>query len=606
MSRAALLLVSAIVAWGVPTLSRAQAPLNLDFEARGDEPTLPDGWAVGGQGYEIRLDEAERKSGEVSLRSSKSGDERGFAVATSAIPVGLARGKTVRLSGAIKTDGVEEGYAGLWLRVDGPGGSMLGFDNMAVRTEGDATVEDDRGVKGTADWKRYAIEVKVPPESTNINFGCLHTGDGTARFDALALELDGNPYEEASRAELEPRPEQIDWLKANAIPFGTAEAGSGFDDLRPLKEVIGDAHIVSLGEATHGTAEFFRMKHRLVEFLASEMGFTVFAIEASMPEAFRLNDYVLRGEGDPKELLRGMYFWTWNTQEVLDMILWMREFNASGKGRVEFLGFDMQEPKVAAQNVRAFVEKSDPDYAKTLDEAYAGLKSYSQLRGDDGRVRPEHADLVSGVREVLAHLEKGRDRLVEAAGGDADAVDWAIQNARVVAQAVTVLDGPGDYRDRCMAENVDWILAHRPPGTKVVLWAHNGHVAKRPGAMGGFLHERHGDDMVVVGFAFHEGRYTAVARGAGLRDNVAGPSAPGSVEWAFHQAGLPRAILDLRRAEKDSPASGWLTRPINHRNIGALAMGSAFFSHELTESYDLLIYFDQTSASVLLPPHRRD
>src|SRR5690349_23534922 len=112
------------------------------------------------------------------------------------------------------------------------------------------------------------------------------------------------------------------------------------------------------------------------------MGLSVFATEASMPEAFRLNDYVRRGEGDPKELLRGMYFWTWNTQEVLDMILWMREFNASGKGRIEFLGFDMQEPRIAAQNVRRFVARADPEYAKALDAAYAGLDALAQLRKD--------------------------------------------------------------------------------------------------------------------------------------------------------------------------------------------------------------------------------
>ena len=319
----------------------------------------------------------------MSLRFARKEGRGGFAVATSAIPVRLAKGKTIRLSGAIKVDGVEGGYAGLWLRVDGPNRAMLGFDNMAVRMRGGDTKEDDRGVKGTADWKRYAIEVEVAPEATNINFGCLFSGDGTARFDALEVAIGGKPYAEVSAAAKDAPaldPEQFAWLRANAVPFGTDKAGSGFEDLQPLKAMIGDARIVSLGEATHGTAEFFRMKHRLTEFLASEMGFGVFAIEASMPEAFRLNDYVLRGEGDPKELLRGMYFWTWNTREVLDLILWIRQFNASGKGRMEFLGFDMQEPKVAAENVRTFVAGTDPGYAEELEQAYAGLKSFDRLR----------------------------------------------------------------------------------------------------------------------------------------------------------------------------------------------------------------------------------
>jgi erythromycin esterase len=449
--------------------------------------------------------------------------------------------------------------------------------------------------------------VPIDPAAVNINFGCLHTGDGTARFDALTVEVDGTPYEELNMAALALKPEQLAWLKAAVVPFATDRAGSGLDDLRPLKAMIGDARIVSLGEATHGTAEFFRMKHRVVELLATEMGFTVFAIEASMPEAFRLNDYVLRGEGDAKELLRGMYFWTWNTQEVLDMILWMREFNASGKGRIEFLGFDMQEPRVAARNVRRFVARADPEYAQALDEAYAGLDALAQRRRDPdaAKGKAESEKMAGRSREVLSHLEGARDRLVNAANGDAAAVDWATQNARIVVQATTHATAPADYRDRSMAENVDWILGQRPPGTKIVLWAHNGHVSRRPGSMGGFLAERHKDDMVVVGFALHEGRYTAVARGAGLQANDASPSGPGSIEYALHQAGEPRAILDLRKVDKARPESGWLVDPLDHRSIGALAMASAFFPCNLPASYDLLIFFDRTTASLLLPPHRR-
>ena len=603
--RIAPLAVAALV-YLAPAIAPAQTTVNLDFETRGDDPSLPEGWFIGGQGYEIKLDEAERTSGKVSLRMTRQQAQGGFAVATSVIPVKLARGKTIRFSGAIKTDDVKTGYAGLWLRVDGPNGKVLGFDNMSERIEKGETVADDRGVKRSTPWKRYTIEVPVAPAATGINFGCLHTGDGTARFDALALDLDGKSYDvlrDETKAALAPKPEQLEWLKKNAVPFETAEAGRGFADLEPLKAMVGDAHIVALGEATHGTAEFFKMKHRLTEFLASEMGFTVFAIEANMPEAFRLNDFVLRGEGDPKELLKGMYFWTWNTQEVLDMILWMRAFNMSGKGRIEFLGFDMQEPRVAADNVRAFVAKADPEYSKALEEGYAGLKAYARLRSPGGLDQADAPKLVAAAGDVLARLEKNRDRLVRTT--DAPTVDWAIQNARVVVHAVTMLHAPGTHRDRCMAENVDWILAHRPAGTRIVLWAHNGHVARRPGAMGGFLAERHGKDMVVCGFAFHEGRYTAVARGAGLQENAAGPSEPGSIEWAFHQAGLPRAILDLRKAEKTSSASAWLREPIPHRNIGALAMGSVFGESDLPASYDLLIFFDQTRASLLLPPHRR-
>ena len=117
----------------------------------------------------------------------------------------------------------------------------------------------------------------------------------------------------------------IDWIRSHAVKLKTPESGNGFEDMRPLQALIGQARIVSLGEATHGPREFFQLKHRMLEFLASELGFSIFSIEANMPEAYRLNDYVLEGKGDPAQLLRGMYFWTWDTEEVLAMIRWMRE-----------------------------------------------------------------------------------------------------------------------------------------------------------------------------------------------------------------------------------------------------------------------------------------
>src|SRR5215218_3728195 len=172
-----------------------------------------------------------------------------------------------------------------------------------------------------------------------------------------------------------------EWIRANAIRLSTTEAGRGLDDMRALKPLIGKARIVSLGEATHGTREFFQLKHRMLELLATEMGFTIFSIEANMPEAYRLNDYVLTGAGDPAELLRGMYFWTWNTVEVLEMIHWMRAFNASGRGRVQFTGFDMQTPTVALDIVQQFIRRFDSTHVATVRDASARIPASSVAAG---------------------------------------------------------------------------------------------------------------------------------------------------------------------------------------------------------------------------------
>jgi erythromycin esterase len=306
-----------------------------------------------------------------------------------------------------------------------------------------------------------------------------------------------------------------------------------------------------------------------------------------------------------------MYFWTWDTQEVLYMILWMRKFNQSGKGKIQFLGFDMQTAAVAAENARKFLAELDPGFAKEAAEAYDGLdKAIRQAQSGTASQKSLTASAANRlanvakkgkVDAVLKHMEEARSQYLEKK--PVAVVDWAIQNARVAAQAAGPLvhssqEGSG-HRDRCMADNVDWILAQAPPGSKLVLWAHNGHVSKsgmRSTSMGTHLAKRHGKDYVVLGFAAHQGRYTAMSVGKGLGTHMAAASQPGSIEYYVHASGLPRLIIDLRRAAKDDPASAWLTRTLNHRSIGALAYDGSYPAI-LPEEYDALIAFDDTTPS---------
>lgn len=547
-----------------------------------------------------------------------------------------------------------------------------------------------------------------------------------------------------------PTEAQLAWLRANAVAVKTVEAGNGFEDLGKVKAAIGGARIVSLGEATHGTREIFQMKHRLTEFLASELGFTIFSIEANMPEAYRVNDYVLHGRGDPKALLEGMYFWTWNTEEVLEMIEWMRRFNASGRGRIQFTGFDMQTVRVAAEIVEDLLRKVDAAYATEVRPVYraaaglgparagfgvatgtfpvsaaagrtirfsgaikttgldgfAGLwwradgpngvlafdnmqarapkgttdwtryevvlevpretvninfgvlmpgkgsawfddlrleidgtpydagdvfdfdfesgqikgfftpgAGYSarvddstasrgtrslRLQSQDGDGSPapavNPAEASRGLGAVVARMEKARDDYVTRA--DAAAVDWAIQNARVVHQYAQMVAGEVS-RDESMARNVKWVLDTAPKGTRIVLWAHNGHVGRleqgTSRAMGAYLDDWYGKDHLVVGFALNRGEYTAMGRGTGLGRHPLALAGPGSYEYAFSRAGISRFILDLRTAQAGDSASGWLHAAMSLRSIGAMAMDQQFHSAHLARAFDLVVFLEETT-----------
>ncbi|MFP5287346.1 MAG: erythromycin esterase family protein [Thermoanaerobaculia bacterium] len=577
-----LLVLSPASAAPAPAASAPRPFLDLQFNAA--ECTA--GWIPIVRGdFESFMDSSVSRSGGQSAAIRYTAEERwtrarGYGLMNQEFPVADAAGKRFRLSGYIRTEDVRFGSAKLWITAVDSRGNVV------------ASVEDRvAGVYGTAPWTLFQTEIDVPADAREMTFGILHEGSGTAWFDDLSVALDGVAWTQGKQPAV-PRvtPAAVSWLRKSAIPFATPEAGNGFDDLQRLKKVIGDARIVSLGEGTHGTREFFQMKHRLLEFLVEEMGFTHFSIEANMPEAYRVNEYVLTGEGDPYELLEGMYFWTWNTQEVLDMILWMREYNASGKGPVQFTGFDMQFAVVAGNNVRTFLRTADSTY---LLEAGALL---SQAVEADQNRRATSADLAA-ARSVYEHMKAKRDTYL--ARFDAARVDWAIQNARVLVQALEQIGG-GQTRDESMAENVEWILDHAPAGSKIVLWAHNAHVSKAPGWMGRFLEERYGDDMVVLGFAFGSGRYNAIQIGAGLGAHEAHPPISGSVESYLAAAGIPRFVLDLRRVPNGAPAT-WLRQSRNFRSIGAVAMRCAFFPAVVAEEYDALIWFDTTHPAVALP-----
>jgi erythromycin esterase len=150
-------------------------------------------------------------------------------------------------------------------------------------------------------------------------------------------------------------------LCIHVLPLRTILAGNGFDDLAGVDRLIGNARIVALGEASHGTAEFFQMKHRLLEYLVEKKGFTVFAIEGNWPEAQVADRFIKTGDGDARTALAAMYFWTWQTEEVSALLHWMRHYNATRGERpfLSFTGFDMQYPNVAMKSVVEFFDRTN-------------------------------------------------------------------------------------------------------------------------------------------------------------------------------------------------------------------------------------------------------
>ena len=400
-----------------------------------------------------------------------------------------------------------------------------------------------------------------------------------------------------------------EWLDANVHPFDGAHLSLPHSDLGFLRDLVGDASVVSLGEATHGTREFFEMKARILRFLVEEMGFDTFAIEATWPESRRLDRYVRTGEGDPRRLLSGLYFWTWNTEAVLEMIEWMRDHNAAG-GDVGFHGFDMQHPGMALHNVLEYLRRVAPGEAVAAESKLACLVAYAN-DSRNRKLRPGYRDETEAYRaDCGARLENVRERLVARrdahvaiAGEDAYAV--AAQSLRVATQ-YHLRATETQRRDESMAENTLWIRDRIGPDGRMVLWAHNGHVSAWPGAQGWYLREALGDEMVIVGFTHGAGEFTAVQVGGRLQTMSLDPIVPDSFEHFLSSASAPRFALDLRGEDTADSGAAWLAGERPMRWIGAVydvaePQRWGWWETPLIEWYDVIIWFDSTRATSLLP-----
>ena len=405
------------------------------------------------------------------------------------------------------------------------------------------------------------------------------------------------------------------WLQENVLPFDTVEPNDDFSDLQPLKDIIGDARIVSLGEATHGTREFFKMKHRLLKFLVEEMGFTAFGIEATMPEAFFVNDYVHTGQGDPASLLSDLYFWTWNTQEVLDMILWMRQYNQQTNGPgVSFFGFDMQYPRLAMKHVKAYINTVQPDSLDYVRTLYLCFRPYQDL--------PQIYQYTSASEQQACHLDVQTvydflqdHRADYETQTSPEAFTMALQHARLVIQAEDgISSNPTSSRDEYMAENTRWLLdTWLGPDDKIVLWAHNFHVAVSPGSsqtQGTYLRNFYLEDIVVMGFSFYSGMFNAVLFNEfneyqGLQKQIAPPPPKDTFAFQFNSIRTPRFFLNVRDLAPTDSQNRWLRGPRRFRSIGSVYNAAYdlnyYYRANLASEFDVIIYFKNTTASVLLP-----
>ena len=412
---------------------------------------------------------------------------------------------------------------------------------------------------------------------------------------------------------------EVEIVRHEASWFEPAPGGFG-----PMLDAIGDARLVLIGEASHGTHEFYQTRAELTKALIAERGFTLVAVEADWPDAYRANRWV-RGvsggsaTGDGLADFTRFPRWMWRNTDVVGFIEWLRErnLNRPDAERVGFYGLDLYSLHRSIEAVLTYLAKVDPEGATRARERYSCFEMF----GED----PESYGYAStrGLSrdcedEVTLQLIELRRQAMEYASRDgrvaADEYFFAEQNARLVANAETYYRAmfgrrvdSWNVRDRHMMETLESLLKHGGTNSKAVVWAHNSHLGDARATemaaagelnLGQLVRERFGDEAFLIGFTTHAGSVTAARNwdDPAERRHVR-PSLPGSYEHLFHETGIEQFLLLLR----DGPARQALGTERLERAIGVIYRPeseriSHYFRARLPQQFDAVFHVDRTSA----------
>lgn len=393
------------------------------------------------------------------------------------------------------------------------------------------------------------------------------------------------------------------------------------EDLGPLLDRIGDSRIVMLGEASHGTAEYYEWRTRISQRLIQEKGFTFIAVEGDWPDCYHVNRYVkaLPESGrSAREVLRVFErwpTWMWANEEIVELAEWLRGFNESQplEQRAGFYGLDMYSLWESMDAVVKYLQEVDPDAVAAARRAYTCFEPFSR----DGQEYATATALVPTTCEdeavrVLAAL---RSKASEYTEDGRDAYFDGEQNALVARSAemyyrTMVRGGPESWnvRDRHMAETLRRLLEHHGPDSKAIVWEHNTHIGDARAAdmaasgmvnLGQLAREEYGvEDMVLVGFGSYEGSVIAGDHwGAPMERMQLPPARDGTYEQLMHEAGTEDRLLVFSEYRNLEP----LLDRRGHRAVGVVYNPARerygnYVPTVLALRYDAFLYLDTTQA----------
>lgn len=398
-------------------------------------------------------------------------------------------------------------------------------------------------------------------------------------------------------------------------------------DIDPLLAMVGDAPLVLIGEATHGTHEFYRIRAEITQRLIAERGFTAVCIEGDWPDAYRVNRYVQGAEDDAEavEALGGFKrfpTWMWRNAEVLDFVSWLREFNdrcEPRRSKTGFYGLDLYSMYASIEAVIGYLDKVDPQAAAAARLRYECLERFEPHPEEYGLSAAFDLSCRDEVLEQLREIQRHASQYARLDGRvAADQYFYAEQNARVVADAEryyrTMLDDSAstwNLRDGHMIDTLERLMQHLTANqgpTKAIVWAHNSHVGDAGATslsnrgetnIGALARARFGRTCVLVGFTTYAGTVTAASQWHAPEERkTVRPARSDSYEGCFHSLAIPEFLLPLREYR---PTLADLPERARERAIGVIyrpetELASHYFIARLIDQFDAVFHFDRTRA----------
>lgn len=392
------------------------------------------------------------------------------------------------------------------------------------------------------------------------------------------------------------------WLKSHIYELVTTNTGtSDLDDLTPLMAMVENARVVGIGEATHGTSQFFKIWHRVFKALVLNHGYRLIIMEMDFIPYYRMNNYIVKNEG-----IIDIWFYGPRTREINDLIDWMHQYNL-GKPDAEkiwLLGSDCRSYREHIDYILEVTEGIDADLSGKLDGLYAELYAYES--GFDYR------DEAPGSQKsrIRNNLYKARDAIINRQGSIVTAIgEWDYsflqRAATVVIQSEEFYAFPDSpsIRDRHMADNIRW-LTERFNSAQALATGHNEHMAYRVrddlynlewDSIGYFLREYFGTGYLSIGQTFFQGSFFCYW-GTGM----VGPALEDSYEYFFEQAKTPLFYLDLRLLDVSDPGAWWIEGPRRFRSIDERFTADTieeetYCVRPIRQDFDIIIYINQSS-----------